>query len=537
MSDSSYKNKRLDHLGLISVFCKEMGLAELIDSAMGKQSKNRNISYGQTFIAMLLNGLGFNGRTLHMYPEYFEDKPLDRLLGKGIEAEHINDDVLGRCLDKLYDVGVSKLYQQLSEKVISHLKLPCNSLHLDSTSFHLDGEYTSEDTDTKAISLVKGYSRDHRPELNQVVLNLITENQAGIPLYMQAASGNTNDMKGFNQIVKSHISSLKAAQNCQYFVGDAALFSSDTITELNEQGQLFITRVPQTLKEAKAVIASKNSHRFLPLDDGYSGIWFDSEYANVTQKWLLIRSEQASKRETHTLDKRMHKDAEKSRKSFKKVCQKTFGCEADAKVALALWQQEQPFQDVKGRIAKVAVYKSVGRPKKGEEPTGYSYQICGELYTPIGRRDDALANTGLFIITTNDCRGELSMAEMLAIYKSQQAVEKGFRFLKSPDFLTSAFYLKKPERIEALLMVMTSCLMVYAALEHLIRQTLTETNAFFPDMKKKDTQRPTARWVFLCFQGIDVLTVDKEHTFILNIKERQEIVIDCLGEPYRQIYS
>ncbi len=64
------------------------------------------------------------------------------------------------------------------------------------------------------------------------------------------------------------------------------------------------------------------------------------------------------------------------------------------------------------------------------------------------------------------------MEKMLSFYKSQQSVERGFRFLKSPDFLISSLYLKKPERIEALLMVMTCCLMIYAALEYKIRQEL-----------------------------------------------------------------
>jgi transposase len=129
------------------------------------------------------------------------------------------------------------------------------------------------------------------------------------------------------------------------------------------------------------------------------------------------------------------------------------------------------------------------------------------------------------------------MAEMLSTYKSQQAVEKGFRFLKSPDFLTSAFYLKKPERIEALLMVMTTCLMVYAALEHTIREQLKAQDKHFPDMKKKPTQTPTARWVFQCFAGIDLLTINEQQTLLLNIKDRQSIIIKILGINYQRIYS
>jgi transposase len=72
----------------------------------------------------------------------------------------------------------------------------------------------------------------------------------------------------------------------------------------------------------------------------------------------------------------------------------------------------------------------------------------------------------LFILATNDDDGSLGMADILSSYESQQAVEKSFRYFISPDFLTSAFYLKKLECIEALLILMTACLIVYAALEH-----------------------------------------------------------------------
>jgi transposase len=89
------------------------------------------------------------------------------------------------------------------------------------------------------------------------------------------------------------------------------------------------------------------------------------------------------------------------------------------------------------------------------------------------------------------------------LYKSQQAVEKGFRFLKSSDFLTSAFHLKKPERREALLMVMTRYSMVYATLKHTSREQLKAQDEYFPDMKKKPTPTPMARWVFQCFAGIE----------------------------------
>lgn len=143
----------------------------------------------------------------------------------------------------------------------------------------------------------------------------------------------------------------------------------------------------------------------------------------------------------------------------------------------------------------------------------------------------------MFMLATNDVSDTLTMGKMLELYKSQQSVEKGFRFLKSPDFLTSSLYLKKPERIEALLMVMTCCLMVYAALEHKIRRELKAQSVYFPNLKYKPCQNPTARWVFFYFQGIDVLTISDKQQLVLNVEDRHKVIIDCMGNIYDKIYS
>ncbi|MCG9603425.1 IS1634 family transposase, partial [Vibrio sp. Isolate31] len=203
MSTAQPVIKRLDHLGLIAAFCHEVGLPGIIDRIIPKYS-DHNVSHGDAVLAMILNGLGFHSRTLHMFSDFFETKPVAKLLAKNIEAHHLTDDVLGRTLDALYEADVSALYQAIAEHVVDNLRLKTDSIHLDITSFHVDGEY-AQDEDLNAIKLVKGYSRDHRPELNQVVLELICENQAGLPVYMQALSGNTNDAKAFSEVTKRHI--------------------------------------------------------------------------------------------------------------------------------------------------------------------------------------------------------------------------------------------------------------------------------------------------------------------------------------------
>ena len=173
---SQYETTHLDHLGLIAGFCEEIGLVHYINQQFPNQPEEKELSYGQCLLAMILNGLGYTSQTLYLQSEYFSDKPVGRLIGSGITAEHINDYVLGRSLDKFFNHGVSELYMGLADKVVTHLGLETKSQHLDSTSFHLDGQYKGYEQE-KCIQLVKGYSRDHRPELNQAILNLIVENQ------------------------------------------------------------------------------------------------------------------------------------------------------------------------------------------------------------------------------------------------------------------------------------------------------------------------------------------------------------------------
>ena len=535
---SDYEVKHIEHLGLVSGFCREVGLVEFIDSQFPEQSEHKNLSYGQCLQAMILNGLGYTSQTLYLQSQFFEGKASELLLGKGIAPEHINDDILGRCLDKLYEFGVSKLYMGLAEQVVDKLGLEIKSHHLDSTSFHTDGNYEQETDDENRINIVQGYSRDHRPELNQVILNLITENQAGIPLYMKAASGNSSDKMDFHQIVKAHITSLKSAHTNPYFIMDSAGFTEDNLIYFDKNNRYMVSRVPGNLVDAKQLIQVTPMSDFIDLDNGYKGIWQGSDYAGISQRWLLLFSEQAFERESKTLDRQMLKQAELCRKSLKKLKAQVFACEADALKAIDKWNQSQkyhqisrPSVNVKGR------YKSKGKPKKDQVYDYHEYFIEGELYTLIERRHEALNHKGKFIIATNDVDSAMSMQELLDLYKSQQKVERGFRFLKSPEFLTSSFYLKKPERIEALLMVMTCCLMVYAGLEHQIRTKLKEKKLYFPNQKKKPVQNPTTRWVFFSFMDISLLTINADQKIVVNIKERHEVILQALGVNYKYFYS
>ena len=122
-------------------------------------------------------------------------------------------------------------------------------------------------------------------------------------------------------------------------------------------------------------------------------------------------------------------------------------------------------------------------------------------------------------------------------YKSQQRVERGFRFLKSPEFLSDSLFLKNPERIEALLMLMTLSLMVYAALEYSIRKELKNSNKTFPNQVGNPINNPTTRWVFESFFAIHLLSMPDTTEQVIGLLTRHSTLLDLLGKRYWKFYE
>ena len=115
---------------------------------------------------------------------------------------------------------------------------------------------------------------------------------------------------------------------------------------------------------------------------------------------------------------------------------------------------------------------------------------------------------GRFILATNVLDiSQLTPDEMIAKYKNQQASERGFSFLKDPLFFTDSIFLKSPERIEAIALIMGLCLLVYTPAQRQLRQRLKQSQSGIKNQLGQLTDRPTLRWIFQCFQSIHLLNV------------------------------
>jgi transposase len=167
--------------------------------------------------------LGVVSAPLYLFSQFFERKAVEHLIGEGIQASHLNDDRLGRVLDKLYLVGVSEIFTSIALETAQKFEIKTDTSHLDSSSFHLNGKYEQElpsvafsDKETNSnqsdnsatkiptspipIKITYGYSQGPSPDLKQFILDLICSGDGDVPLFLRVADGNESDNSVFASI-------------------------------------------------------------------------------------------------------------------------------------------------------------------------------------------------------------------------------------------------------------------------------------------------------------------------------------------------
>lgn len=535
-----FENKVIQHIGIISGICDESGLVELIDEKV--HQPRRGVSVGQAVKAMILNALGFSGRALYLTPRFYKNRPVDVLIGEGLSADHLNDASLGTALDALYETGITELFFSVSQQILRRYGIPTRFAHLDSTTFSLHGEYNSEWDPEKipegVIHITKGYSKDHAPELNQIVLQLICTHKSSIPMWIETLSGNTSDKQSFAETVKLFQSQFRT-ETMPYMVMDSAFYTQKNISECHDM--CWVTRVPETIQEVRTHYALLDIDRMQDRGNGYRTTSVRSSYGGVPQRWLLVYSSHAYAREIKTFEKNLMRRRDRNEKDLKHLRNTPFACEADAITAAEKFSKKLRYQTLEHNVVSKNRYTGKGRPAKDAIPDGVEWFIEGSLRDDHEQIELTKQRKGRFVLATNELdETVLSDSQLLEVYKDQGVtVERGFRFLKDPLFYAESLYLKKPERIMALLMVMTLSLLMYSLAEMRIREALAQSGRHIWDQKNRPTSRPTIRWIFMIFEDILLLyrrtgrSVDRT---VMNIEDEHRIVLECLGPRYEKIY-
>lgn len=493
---------------------------------------------------MVLNGLGLVGRALYLSPEFYESKPVDLLIGEGIEASDLNSDSLGKALDRLYETGITELFAAVSVHALRVFGIGVRFAHLDTTALSLQGAYEvdepSEAQEDQAMRITYGYSKDHRPDLKQAILGMICANRTSIPTYLSAISGNISDKKSLVAIADSYLEQFAEEEVPPILVADSALYAADNLRNLADNR--WVSRVPATISEARQFLAEIEQEQMLSSErEGYFYQVLDSHYGDVEQRWLLVLYVPRREAELAQFEKRIQRERQKLDQQAKKLQKQVFNCVQDTRKALEQFNQQYKYHQITGQISSSERYAQAGRPTEtSEKVTDWQVQLTIEPdVTAIEQHQKPL---GKYIIATNVLDEQaLTPEELLSLYKEQNcSVERGFRFLKDPMFFAHSLFLKKPSRIMALLMVMGLSLLIYALAEHQLRQQLLEHNETIPDQKGKPTQNPTMRRVFQMFEGIHIFLIETQQfrkRMVTNVQAVHLQIARLLGEPILKFYT
>jgi transposase len=445
---------------------------------------------------------------------------------------------LGRALDPLYDAGVTALDRLRATTAATRLGLAPRVAHLDSTSVYVDGRYNSEEEpDAEVLHLTRGDSRDHRPDRHQVMLELMVEPQAGLPLLRQPLSGHSRDVQEFGQGMKEHLAQVQTTDGRTSLVADRAVSSADNLQTFAETQLTWLTRVPATRQAAQPALAQVDPQALAPLMEGSRSRVLSSHDGGVAQRWGRIASEHRQAQAQRPVDKQLLTPRAPEVKAVKTRCRLPCACEAEARQALAIL-----VRGVQATVLhEIAVHPrrrdgKRGRPGSEAHPTQVVYTRTGALASSLAARQALVDQPRCFLLATNALEeATLSPQAVLNGDKGPAQAERGFRCLKDPQFLASSLSLKKPERILALLLVMTVCLLGYAALESRIRQALQTHHATVPNQKGQRGQHPTARWVFHYFVGIHLRCRPGQWPLVLNLTEEPQHRLQRLGKPYERL--
>jgi len=493
------KGLRVGAVPIIDRFIERMKLREELVGALG------NERYADAIIVLLKNVL-IERSALYAIEEWVSQ--FDPALMAGGK---IGDDRLGRSLDRLFSTDRATLQTRVVLGVMKAFALKMERIHNDTTSITVHGEY--EGQNPSGTQLKRGHSKDHRPDLKQLVYSLCVSSDGAVPVHFKSYSGNQTD-DGIQWETWSSLRSLLQSPDFVY-VGDSKLCVEDTLRKIDGAHGRFVTLVPRSRAEVREfneellsgdvrwerVLRRRSTRKGREFDtfDGAIGIYRLRE--GFALYWY--RSSQKKKRDARDRKERIARAWEKlenldlrrgrgpkTEKALRKRVDKVL-----ARYKVAHWLTVDIKFDVDER------FKAVTRGKPTEQ-TQFRRVTKKVARLHLHKNSEAIARSkvmdGIFPLTTNT---KEKAVDVLKIYKYQPKLEKRHAMLKS-TLEVAPVWIKNNTRIEALMFVAYLAQMVAALIEREVRQEMaTKKIALLESLPEgRPSRTPTIEQILRLFE-------------------------------------
>jgi transposase len=260
------------------------------------------------------------------------------------------------------------------------------------------------------------------------------------------------------------------AEAPRYLVADAKLDTEDNATTLATLG--CITRLPATLKRvARGISQALQGGTWHTLDDATRDQTIELCHDGMAQRWRVVSSQAALERAEKRVTNAPQGERETVQKPLLHRQAKRFETPDAAHAALAaLANTWRDHPVVPTELTKHKRYAGHGRPTPHSPIKSMAWPMHAQVRPDQEVMEARKQHKACYVIGTNIEASQVSDVQVLQAYKAQGHVEGGFRFLKDPLFFVSSLFVKKPCRIQGLLMVMTLALLVYSVTQRRLRQ-------------------------------------------------------------------
>lgn len=508
-------------LPILNRILERMRLREFLRDYLPQTGRRAKIPVEEVLLILVRNLL-VSREPLYGVGEWVSRQGLDLLDLAPQQVAAFNDDRVGRGLDRLFDADRGSLALAVTEHVIREFQVDLEQLHNDSTSIRFFGEYEGAFPGAlvrgkPTLALLQGHSKDHRPDLKQLLFILTVSRDGGVPVHFTAADGNVTDDRTHRN-TWDLLCQLTGRRDFLY-VADCKLATAENLGHIARHGGRFVTVLPRTRAEdrqfrdsvrAGQVVWKEFYRRYEEEDlvdvfqmaqeaprtvEGYRLLWFHSaakedqdraargkKIARALEDLTVLRSQLRSPRTRY-------RERGKVAAKVERILAER-GASCWIRVEIEEEEEARYRQEKRGRPGQNTRYQKTVKPRFELRFEVDSVAVAAEA-----------ATDGVFPLVSNDER--MSEKEVLLAYKGQALVEKRFSQLKS-DYEVAPMFLKSVARLEAFLCIYFFGLMVQALLQRELRRSMKtkriEALPLYPE--KRACKAPCARRVIDLFENV-----------------------------------
>jgi transposase len=550
----SLKTCRLGPLPIVNHFIKNAGINRLLEKHVPTDDRRTTLPYAKA-LGVLLRSIIVEREPVYRQQEAVE--AFDPLMYdlNDTEITMVGDDRIGRALDRLFDADRAAMLTEAIVMVAKKYSIRFEHLHNDSTSVRFCGQYRLATgrriRGKRAPWITYGYSKDHRPDLKQLLFCLTTSEDGGIPVQFRCYDGNTNDSL-------THIETWETLHTVTgktdfLYIADSKLCAREDMNHIDRNNGRFVTVIPRSRTEDaefrewiqkhtplwEKVWDRPNPRRKggprdrwyvfkapLPSREAWPVIWVYSELLALRHEQSRRNRLAAAVQELADLKERLQKPRNRISKA----------AEVDDRIeTIKKTYHVEQYIDIHRSSYEINTFKQARRGRPGADTTYHKTtrrRWTIEWSTNTERIEYDRKSDGMYPLLTND--RSLSPAQVLEAHKGQPTIEKRFEQIKTVHEIAPVF-LKKEGRIEALFTLYFLGMLVQALIERELRSAMKRENItelpIYPE--ERLCKHPTTEQVFRLFSHAQrhILFQDGKQIqiFPMELTDLQKQVLELIG--------